>query len=58
MDNKVKERELTPLLAAAEKFKIDDCFILTDDQSAELSAGRLKIKVRPIWSWLLEKRRS
>jgi len=55
-DNKVKERELTPLLAAAERFKIDDCLILTDDQSVELSAGRLKIKVRPIWSWLLEKR--
>ena len=79
-DNKVKERELTPLLAAAERFKIDDCLILTDDQSAEIFAeaspkgaagaspkgaaeaspkgtsGRLKIKVRPIWSWLLEKR--
>ncbi|MBI5149417.1 MAG: ATP-binding protein [Candidatus Omnitrophica bacterium] len=55
-DNKAKERELAPLLAAAEKFKIDDCLILTDDQGAELSAGRIKIKVRPIWSWLLEKR--
>lgn len=55
-DNKVKERELMPLLAAAERFRIDDCLILTDDQSVELSAGRLKIKVRPIWSWLLEKK--
>ena len=55
-DNKVKGRELAPLLAAAERFKIDDCLILTYDQRAELSVGRLKIKVRPIWSWLLEKR--
>lgn len=54
-DNKVKERELTPLIAAAEKFKIEDCFILTADQNAEFSAGRFKIKIRPIWLWLLEK---
>ena len=54
-DNKVKERELAPLLSAAERFKIDDCLILTGDQRAELSAGRLKIKVRPVWSWLLER---
>ncbi len=54
-NNKVKERELAPLLAAAEKFKIDDCLILTDDQSVEISSGRLEIKVRPIWSWLLGK---
>ena len=55
-DNKVKERELAPLLSAAERFKIDDCLILTDDQSAEISSGRLKIQVRPIWSWLLANR--
>ncbi len=55
-NNKVKERELAPLTAAAQKFKIDDCLLLTDDQSAELSAGRFKVKVRPIWSWLLEKK--
>lgn len=56
-DSKVKERELTPLLAAAEKFKINDCLILTDDQNAELSAGQVKIKVRPIWAWLLKNKR-
>ncbi len=54
-DNKVKERELAPLLSAAERFKIDDCLILTDGQSAEVSSGKLKIKVRPIWSWFLGK---
>jgi uncharacterized protein len=52
-DHKVRERELAPLVSAAERFKIDDCLILTDDQNTEVSSGGLKIKVRPIWAWLL-----
>lgn len=52
-DKKVKDRELKPLIKAAEKFNLEDCLILTEDQKDDISFGKLNIKVRPIWSWLL-----
>lgn len=51
---KVKEREIRALVSAANKFKIKQCVILTEGQRTEISAGKLKIKVMPIWPWLLE----
>ena len=52
-DKKVKDRELKPLIKAAEKFNLEDCLILTEDQKDDISFGKINIKVRPIWSWLL-----
>ena len=50
---KTREREIAPLINAARQFNIKDCLILTDDQNTELKEGKLKIKVMPVWRWLL-----
>ena len=50
---KVKEREVNPLINAANQLKIKECIILTEDQKTEFSEGKLKIKVLPLWHWLL-----
>lgn len=50
---KVKEREIRALVSGATQFNIKECMILTEDQKTELVEGRLKIKVLPIWHWLL-----
>ena len=52
-DPKTRERETAPLVNTARQFKIKDCLILTDDQDTELKEGKLKIKVMPVWRWLL-----
>lgn len=54
-DAKVREREVEILLKACKEFKITDCFILTDDQKDEQIKEKTKIKIRPIWLWLLNK---
>jgi len=52
-DPKTREREIGPLVNAAMQFNIKDCLILTGDQNTELKEGKLKIKVMPVWRWLL-----
>jgi hypothetical protein len=52
-DVKTKEREIRALISAADQFKIKQCIILTDDQREEIVRGRLKIKVMPLWQWLI-----
>ena len=55
MDNpKVKKREINSLLSAARQLKVKECLILTEDQKTEFTEGKLKIKVLPLWCWLLE----
>lgn len=49
-----KEREITGLLEAMEKFKLKEGLILTMDQEEEIIKEGLKIKVVPVWKWLLE----
>lgn len=51
---KVKEREVSPLIKAATRFNIRECVILTDDQKTEFAEGRLKVRVLPLWNWLLK----
>lgn len=50
-----KEREINGLLEALEKFKLKEGLILTYDQEDELTLKNKKIKIMPIWKWLLEK---
>ena len=52
-NSKVKEREVRSLVNGAAQFKIKECIILTEDQKTEFAEGSLKIKVLPIWHWLL-----
>jgi len=49
-----RERELSGLIEAMDKFKIQEGIILTSGQEEEIKAGKKKIKVLPAWKWLLE----
>ena len=48
-----KERELSGLMEAMEKFKLEEGLILTYDQEEELKIKDKKIKIIPVWKWLL-----
>lgn len=49
-----KEREYTGLIEALEKYKIETGVILTENEEYEEEIENKKIKVRPVWKWLLE----
>ena len=49
-----KEKELSGLLAAMEKFKLKEGLILTKDQEDIIKNGKSIINVIPVWKWLLE----
>ena len=53
LTNENKEREINGLNEAVGRFNIKTARILTYDQESELNEGA-KIKVIPIWKWLLE----
>lgn len=48
-----KERELDGLIEAMDNFKLKEAMILTYEQEQELNVKGKKIKVLPIWKWLL-----
>ncbi|MCK4650247.1 ATP-binding protein [Candidatus Pacearchaeota archaeon] len=50
-----KEREIAGLAEAMKKFKLKEGIILTMDQEEEIARDNLKIKIIPVWKWLLEK---
>ena len=49
----VREREIRSLSAAAALFNIRECIILTEDQKTEIKEEKLRIKVLPLWHWLI-----
>lgn len=49
----IRKREVAALVTAADKFNIDECIILTNDQKTELKEGNRVIKVIPLWQWLI-----
>ena len=49
-----REREVKGLLEALKKFKLKEGFIITNDQEEEFKQEEKKIKIVPIWKWLLE----
>ena len=55
LNNENKEREVNGLLAALKKFKMKKGIIITFDQEEEFNVADKKIKLIPIWKWLLEK---
>ncbi len=50
-----KEREIKGLTEALVKFNIKEGLILTHNQEDEFKQDGFKIKVVPVWKWLLEK---
>ncbi|MBI2044623.1 ATP-binding protein [Candidatus Pacearchaeota archaeon] len=48
-----KDREINGLLEALEKFNLKDGIILTYKQDDEFNIKNKKIKVLPVWKWLL-----
>lgn len=54
-DEKTKEREIQGLVKALEEFRLSKGFILTEDEFKDINHKGLKILVRPIWFWLLNK---
>lgn len=51
-----KEREITGLTEALEKFKLKEGLILTYDQEDEFKTDNNVIKVIPVWKWVLEEK--
>ncbi len=51
-----KAREIKGLMEALEKFKLKEGLILTNDQEEEITEGKKKIIVKPVWKWLLEEK--
>ena len=51
-----KEREISGLKEAMDKFKLNEGLLLTDNQEEEIKIKGKKIKVIPVWKWLLAER--
>jgi len=49
-----KEREISGLKEAMEKFKLKTGLLLTDNQENEIKFDNKIIKIMPVWKWLLE----
>lgn len=52
-DDKTKKREIDGLIEALNKYRLKEGTILTEDEYEILSVGNKKIKVLPLWYWLL-----
>ncbi len=49
-----KDREVGGLLEALKKFKLKEGHIITFDQDEQIEQGGMRIKIIPVWKWLLE----
>jgi predicted AAA+ superfamily ATPase len=50
----LKEREIKPLIVASKELKCNNLFIITWDYENEIKEGGKKIKLIPLWKWLLQ----
>ena len=48
-----KKREIEGLLDACKSYNLNNGLILTDDEEDEFIQDDIRIKVKPIWKWLL-----
>lgn len=55
ISNQNKDREIKGIIEAMDTLKISNGYILTYDQFDEIKIGKYKIKVLPIWYWLINK---
>ena len=49
-----RERELNGLLEAMDKFKLKYAAILTHEQEDEIKVKNKRIKILPVWKWLMQ----
>jgi len=49
-----KEREFDGLVSAMREHKLKEGIILTGSESGEIKVDGFKIKIKPVWQWLLE----
>ncbi len=54
VNNDNKDREINGLVEAMEKFRLNEGIILTYNQTDNFIINKKKIKVLPIWKWLLD----
>lgn len=52
-DEKVKHREIEGLIEAMDAYNLQEGVILTENEQETLSIDKYKIKIIPIWKWLL-----
>lgn len=52
-NEKNKNREIEGILSASKHLNIDNLFILTYDQEDLIEINNKKIKIIPVWKWLL-----
>ncbi|OGI64385.1 ATPase [Candidatus Nomurabacteria bacterium RIFCSPHIGHO2_01_FULL_39_10] len=48
-----REREVAGIVEAMKQYNLKEGIILTYDEEEDISLGLLKIKVMPVWKWLL-----
>lgn len=48
-----REREITNISSAMQKYNLTNGFILTYDQEEEVTFGLRTIHIKPVWKWLL-----
>jgi predicted AAA+ superfamily ATPase len=54
-DEKTKEREIKALVKGMEEFNLKSGLILTEDEEDQFQKDGKKIKILPVWKWLLGK---
>jgi len=52
-ENDTRKREIDGLLDAYKDLKVKNFLIITEDEEGEEKAGDTKIKITPLWKWLL-----
>jgi len=50
---KTRQREVDGLLSASQELGVKNLFILTEDEEGEEKIDKTKIKIIPLWKWLL-----
>ncbi len=53
-DEKVKNREIDGLIEAMNTYGLDEGLIITENEQDTLEVENFKIKIVPIWTWLLD----
>jgi uncharacterized protein len=56
MTEENREREIKGLMEAMGKFSLKEGLILTEDKEEEFSIENKKIKILPVWKWMLEEK--
>ena len=51
---KVKDREIEGLIEAMDTYNLQEGLILTENEQEVFNVGKYKIRIVPIWKWLLD----